>query len=99
MGIGMPAPLFLLAPGAGAPASSGWMSAFRARLARSGQVAVFDYPYQVERRRRPDRNDVLLAAHRHALQQARQGHSGPLVLVGKITTYKVCDRGVIYQAH
>jgi len=77
------APLILLAPGAGAPSSSGWMRGWAERLATLGRVVAFDYPYQRERRRRPDRPPALIAAHRQALAQARAGHDGPVFLAGK----------------
>jgi predicted alpha/beta-hydrolase family hydrolase len=53
------------------------------RLARIGPVECFDYPYQREGRRSPDRLPVLVAAHRQALEQARARHPGPFVLIGK----------------
>jgi predicted alpha/beta-hydrolase family hydrolase len=75
--------LLLFAPGAGAPSSSAWMVETRARLTRIGPVECFDYPYQREGRRSPDRQPVLVAAHREALEQARARHPGPFVLIGK----------------
>jgi predicted alpha/beta-hydrolase family hydrolase len=75
--------LILLAPGAGAPCSSGWMRAWAGRLATLGRVVPFDYPYQREGRRRPDRPPVLIAAHREVLAQARATHDGPVFLAGK----------------
>ena len=38
--------LLSFAPGAGAPTTSSWMVAWRARLERLGPVVPFDYPYQ-----------------------------------------------------
>jgi predicted alpha/beta-hydrolase family hydrolase len=76
--------LILFAPGAGAPSSSAWMTAWAARLAGLGEVVSFDYPYVRERRRAPDRLPVLVAAHRAALEAARGGRAaGPVVLAGK----------------
>jgi predicted alpha/beta-hydrolase family hydrolase len=75
--------LILLAPGAGAPSSSGWMRAWAERLATLGRVVPFDYAYQREGRRRPDRLPALIAAHREALAHARAGHDGPVFLAGK----------------
>ena len=46
-------------------------------------METFDYPYMLERRKRPDPPAVLIAAHRRALESARQSHSGALVLIGK----------------
>jgi len=76
-------PAFLFAPGAGAPSSSGWMQAFARRLGAIGRVQCFDYRYQVEGRRSPDRLPVLLSAHQAAYESLRAEHSGPLVLIGK----------------
>lgn len=76
-------PLFLFAPGAGAPSTSGWMREWAARLATLGRVVPFDYLYQLEGRRTPDRQPVLIAAHRAALQRAREAHAGPVYLAGK----------------
>lgn len=76
-------PLLLLAPGAGAPSSSPWMEGWAARLAALGEVVRFDYPYQAEGRGRPDRQPVLVAAHRAALERARGAVARPVVLCGK----------------
>ena len=79
-------PLFLFAPGAGAPSSSRWMVAWRKRLATLGDVASFDYPYMDAGRKSPDRAPVLLAAHREALARAvakAPPSPGPVFLVGK----------------
>ncbi len=59
------------------------MRAWRERLAAVGEVVPLDYPYAREGRRRPDRQPVLVAAHREALAAAREVHRGPPVLVGK----------------
>lgn len=79
----MPRPLLLFAPGAGAPSSSAWMARWARRLGAIGEVVRFDYPYQREGRRSPDRLPVLVAAHRAALAEARGRHHGPAVLIGK----------------
>jgi uncharacterized protein len=76
-------PLFLFAPGAGAPSSSEWMRAWAARLATVGRVETLDYPYRLQGRRAPDRLPVLVAAHRDALARVRAGHEGPVFLAGK----------------
>jgi uncharacterized protein len=75
--------LIVFAPGAGAPSSSGWMRAWAKQLGTLGRVVPFDYPYQREGRRRPDRLPGLVAAHRAALARAREGHDGPVFLAGK----------------
>src|SRR5450631_3748568 len=74
---------FLFAPGAGAPSSHPWMQRWKDRLSTIGRVAVFDYPYMRENRKRPDRLPQLVAAHRQALADARQRTDGPIILIGK----------------
>jgi predicted alpha/beta-hydrolase family hydrolase len=59
------------------------MQRWTRRLATIGAVSIFDYPYMRERRKRSDPLPKLIAAHREALAQARQGHSGAAVLIGK----------------
>jgi predicted alpha/beta-hydrolase family hydrolase len=76
-------PTFLFAPGAGAPSSSAWMVAWRARLETLAEVVSFDYPYMRAGRRMPDRLPTLIAAHREALAAARARASGPIFLAGK----------------
>jgi predicted alpha/beta-hydrolase family hydrolase len=71
----------LFAPGAGAPSTSAWMSAWAARLATLGEVRGFDYAYRLEGRKRPDPHARLLEAHR--LAAARFTGDGPLVYAGK----------------
>jgi len=80
---GMSPPLFVFAPGAGAPSSSGWMMAWRKRLETHGRVVPFDYPYTKSGRRSPDPLPKLIAAHREALSAAREGHEAKVVLIGK----------------
>jgi len=79
----MARPLLLFAPGAGAPSSSPWMSAWAERLGTIGDVLRLDYPYALAGRRSPDRLPVLVEAHRAALAAARARRSGPVVLAGK----------------
>jgi uncharacterized protein len=79
----MQTPLFVFAHGAGAPSSHPWMQRWIGRLATIGTVTAFDYPYMKSLRKRPDPLPQLVAAHRQALAQARQEHSGPTVLIGK----------------
>lgn len=76
-------PAFLFAPGAGAPFASAWMQEFAAALRQLGEVQGFDYPYQREGRRTPDRLPALIAAHREALEALRARHAGPIFLAGK----------------
>lgn len=81
----MPTPLFLFAPGAGAPSSHPWMQGWKKRLAELGEVETFDYDYQREGRKRPDRLPQLIAAHRAALATAREkvASETPVFLIGK----------------
>jgi len=76
-------PLFLFAPGAGAPSTSPWMRAWAGRLGQLGRVVPLDYPYMKAGRRMPDRLPALVAAHAAALTEARAGHQGPVFLIGK----------------
>jgi predicted alpha/beta-hydrolase family hydrolase len=59
------------------------MQRWKDRLTTIGRVAVFDYPYMRENRKRPDRLPQLVAAHRQALAEARQEVDGPIILIGK----------------
>lgn len=77
----MQRPLFLFAPGAGAPSSHPWMQRWKDRLSKIGDVITFDYDYMREGRRRPDPLPQLIAAHRQALIDAQPGR--PVVLIGK----------------
>jgi predicted alpha/beta-hydrolase family hydrolase len=79
----MAKPLFLFAPGAGAPFSHPWMKHWICLLRRIGKVRTLNYPYMLEKRSRPDRLPILIAAHRAALAKARLTHRGPIVLIGK----------------
>ena len=79
----MTRPLFLFAPGAGAPSSHPWMQRWKERLTALGDVTPFDYLYMEERRKRPDPLPQLIAAHRKALTEARRGIAGPVFLIGK----------------
>ncbi|PYJ77996.1 MAG: alpha/beta hydrolase [Verrucomicrobia bacterium] len=77
-------PLFLFAPGAGAPSSHAWMQDWKNRLSEIGEVETFDYDYTREGRKRPDPLPQLIARHREALSQAREGHPSALtILIGK----------------
>ena len=74
-------PLFLFAPGAGAPSTHPWMQAWTKRLSTLGDVVLLDYPYMKEGRKRPDPQPQLVAAHRQALADARQ--ESAIFLIGK----------------
>jgi uncharacterized protein len=76
-------PVFVFAPGAGAPSISPWMQRWKIRLTEVGDVLVFDYDYMLEGRRRPDRLPELIVAHRKALAAARTKTSAPIFLIGK----------------
>ena len=79
----MTKPLFLFAPGAGAPSSHPWMQRWKARLSEIGDVVTLDYPYMQEQRKRPDPLPQLISAHRQALAHARGGNLRPAFLIGK----------------
>jgi len=79
----MTRPLFLFAPGAGAPSSHPWMQAWKGRLSAIGDVTTFDYDYMREGRGRPDPPPLLLAAHRAALHNANKGEERRVILIGK----------------
>ena len=77
----MARPLFLFAPGAGAPSSHPWMQRWKEQLSTIGDVEAFDYPYMQQGRRRPDPRPQLIAAHRQALTEARRDTA--TFLIGK----------------
>ena len=77
-------PLFLFAPGAGGPSAHPWIQNWKRRLSESGDVETFDYDYMREGRKRPDPLPQLIAAHRKALDRARERHRGKsTILIGK----------------
>jgi uncharacterized protein len=82
-------PLFLFAPGAGAPSSHPWMQNWKDRLSEIGDVESFDYDYMREDRKRPDPLPKLVASHRRTLAEAVRKHaaaastSAPRILIGK----------------
>ncbi len=76
-------PLFLFAPGAGAPSTHPWMEKWRDYLSNLGEVVLFDYLYMRNGSRRPDPLPQLVATHRAALVSARKGHEGAVFLAGK----------------
>ena len=79
----MPRPFFLFAPGAGAPSTHPWMQKWKGYLESISEVALFDYDYMREGRKRPDPLLQLIAAHRSALAEIREKSSGPIFLIGK----------------
>ena len=77
-------PLLLFAPGAGAPSSHPWMQSWKKILSEIGEVGTFDYAYMREGRKRPDPLPQLIAAHREALNRARERYRPErTILVGK----------------
>ena len=76
-------PFFLFAPGAGAPSTHPWMQKWKHYLESIGEVALFDYDYMREGRKRPDPPPQLIAAHRSALGELRERSSEPIFLIGK----------------
>jgi uncharacterized protein len=76
--------LILFAPGAGAPSSHPWMQNWKRRLSQIGEVETFDYDYMRAGRKRPDPLPQLIAAHRKALEAAREKHQpDSTFLIGK----------------
>ncbi|HJY54029.1 MAG TPA: alpha/beta fold hydrolase [Candidatus Udaeobacter sp.] len=76
--------LILFAPGAGAPSSHPWMQNWKECLSRIGHVETVDYDYMREGRKRPDPLPQLIAAHRKALQAAREMYQpDSTFLIGK----------------
>ena len=60
------------------------MQGWARRLETLGSVVSFDYPYMLERRKRPDPQPKLIEAHRAALAAARGAHrEQSVVLAGK----------------
>jgi len=77
-------PLLLFAPGAGAPSLHPWIQDWKKRLSGIAAVETFDYDYLRERRKRPDPLPQLIAAHRKALNRAREKcRPESTILVGK----------------
>src|SRR2546430_12762150 len=77
-------PLFLFAPGAGAPSTHLWMQQWKVRLQTIGDVEIFDYAYMREGRKRPDPLPRLIAAHRQVLVETREKHPNAVtILIGK----------------
>src|SRR5437588_8737723 len=77
-------PLLLFAPGAGAPSSHPWVQSWKKILSEIGEVETFGYDYMCEGRKRPDPLPQLIAAHREALNRARERYRPErTILVGK----------------
>ena len=73
----------VLAHGAGAPQHSAFMVDFARALAERGiDVLTFNFLYAEQRRRIPDRTDVLEACYRAAVRAAREHFGRPAVFVG-----------------
>src|SRR5215831_15085804 len=80
----MSRPVILFAPGAGAPSSHPWMQNWKRRLSEIGEVETFDYDYMRAGRKRPDPLPQLIAAHRTALEAAREKYQpDSIFLIGK----------------
>ena len=76
--------MILFAPGAGAPSSHPWMQNWKQRFSEIGEVETFDYDYMRAGRKRPDRLPQLIAAHRKALEAAREkDQPASIFLIGK----------------
>lgn len=78
-----PEATLVLAHGAGAPQTHPWMVAMaKAVAARGIAVVTFNFLYAENRRRAPDRNDVLEATWRAAIEAVRERHSAGKLLIG-----------------
>ena len=76
--------LILFAPGAGAPSSHPWIQNWKLRLSEIGEVETFDYDYMTAGRKRADPLPQLIAAHRKALEAAREKYQpDSTFLIGK----------------
>ena len=59
------------------------MRSWASRLEAIAPVCLFDYPYMLEGRSRPDPLPKLIASHQAALARVRAAHAAPAVLIGK----------------
>ncbi|MDQ3985492.1 MAG: dienelactone hydrolase family protein [Actinomycetota bacterium] len=74
----------VLGPGAGPDMSSDFMVHVSSGLARAGfSVARFNFPYQQQKKRSPDRQEVLEAAFRSAVDGLNRRGKRKLVVGGK----------------
>lgn len=79
-----PRATLVFAPGAGASHDHPWMRARSADLqAREVSVVTFDFPYQAQGRRAPDKAPVLVAAFRAVVDAVAGRTDGPLLAGGK----------------
>lgn len=84
-----PAPLLLLAHGAGLGADSPWMESMTTALALHGiSVIRFEFPYMTrqraeERKRPPDRMPLLTAFFKAQLERSRKLYDAPVFVGGK----------------
>lgn len=75
--------ILALAPGAGAPLDSPFMSGFAAAMSAAGVAVLrFNFPYQEGPRRPPDKEPLLRAAWVAAFEVARERAGGRRVLAG-----------------
>src|SRR5947208_15799774 len=74
-------PLFLFAPGAGAPSTHLWMQQWKVRLQTIGDVEIFDYAYMREGRKRPDPLRRLIAEHRQVHVETREKHPNDVTIM------------------
>ena len=96
----MPTPIFLFAPGAGAPSSHPWMRHWAELLREIGRVETLDYPYMLHHRKRPDPLPRLIAAHSGALTRAKRKFRGPVILIGKSMGSRVgCHLALEVKVH
>ena len=59
------------------------MQKWRQRLESLGEVILFDYPYMLAGRKRPDPAAQLIAAQAAAVREIRATRQSPVVLIGK----------------
>jgi len=96
----VPPPIFLFAPGAGAPSSHPWMRHWAKLLREIGRVETLDYPYMLEHRKRPDPVTRLIAVHREALTRVKRKFRGHVILIGKSMGSRVgCHLALEVKVH
>ncbi len=73
----------VIAPGAGGPMYSPFITYFHSALARKGFLTVkFNFPYLEERRKFPDKPDVLKASYSRIVDEVRSVHHPDRVFIG-----------------